>query len=279
MRPRTSPYRPIPTKNRNRDGSVRNLGNLALLSSYPILEIVLVALCLAGGGILKGATGAGAPVLAVPALAALFDVRFAVMVMLLPNLITNSWQGYRFFSAMPDRVFVIMMLVGGMIGVAAGTLALKTLSPDTLSIVMALAVFGYVVLRLTRPDWQLRMTLARKLALPAGLAAGALQGAAGLSAPVSITFLNAIRLERPAYIAAISMFFAAFSVVQIGIASASGLLHPTDLLYGLFAVAPIMLAMPLGARLAQRLSPKTFDRLILIVLSCLAIKLLADAFL
>lgn len=253
-------------------------GTAAVLSSSLILEILLVALCLASGGVLKGATGAGAPILAVPAMAALFDVRFAVMVMILPNLSTNCWQGFRYRKHIPDRIFVIMMLIGGMAGVAVGTVALKALSSQTLSIVMALAVFFYIALRLARPDWQLRMTLARKLALPAGLAAGILQGAAGLSAPVSLTFLNALRLERPAYIATASTFFASFTFVQLITAASSGLLYPLDLFYGIFALLPIVLAMPLGALLARQLSPKTFDRLILVVLACLAVKLVTGAF-
>lgn len=252
-------------------------GTATPLSSSLVLEILLVALCLASGGVLKGATGAGAPILAVPAMAALFDVRFAVMVMVLPNLTTNCWQGYRYRSHMPDRAFVLLMLAGGMTGVAVGTLALKALSSDTLSVVMALAVFFYIALRLSRPDWQLHMKLARKLAVPAGLAAGILQGAAGLSAPVSLTFLNALRLERPAYIATASVFFACFTFVQLVTAAGNGLLHPLDLVYGVFALLPIILAMPLGALLAQRLSPKTFDRLILVILTCLAAKLLAEA--
>src|SRR5690606_21900889 len=107
-------------------------------SSSLILEFVLVAACLAGGGLLKGATGAGAPILAVPALAAMFDVRFAVMVMILPNLVTNCWQSYRFRHHVPDRNFMLAMLAGGVAGAVVGTVALKALNPQILAIVMAL---------------------------------------------------------------------------------------------------------------------------------------------
>jgi hypothetical protein len=47
---------------------------------------------LALGGTLKGATGMGAPLIAIPVMTALFDVRLAVVVMLLPNLYTTLWQ-------------------------------------------------------------------------------------------------------------------------------------------------------------------------------------------
>jgi uncharacterized membrane protein YfcA len=50
-------------------------------------NLALIALALALGGILKGATGAGAPHLAVPVLVVLRDVQFAVAVFVMPNII------------------------------------------------------------------------------------------------------------------------------------------------------------------------------------------------
>ena len=55
----------------------------------------------AGGGILKGATGPPArPILAVPAMAMIFDVRLAVVVMMMPETCsTNLWQAWQFRGA------------------------------------------------------------------------------------------------------------------------------------------------------------------------------------
>jgi uncharacterized membrane protein YfcA len=246
------------------------------LSGEVLFELAVVTMCLAAGGVLKGATGAGAPILAVPALAAFFDVRFAVVVMLVPNITTNIWQAFRFRKHFPDKRFTIPLLAGGVLGITGGTLALKTLQPDLLSLVMAAAVVGYVVLRLARPHWRLEMRQARWLALPAGAAAGALQGAAGLSAPVSITFLNAMQMGRERFIAAISGLFATFTAIQIVAISLSGLIMPGDLWYSLFALLPVSLAMPAGAWLAKRISAAALDRVILAILCLLAAKLVVD---
>ncbi len=247
------------------------------LNTHVVIEIVVVALCLAAGGVLKGATGAGAPILAVPALAAFFDVRFAVIVMLVPNVSTNIFQAWRFRDDMPEWGLMVPLIIGGMIGVAFGTLALKGFSTETLSLVMAGAVFFYVGLRLAKPHWRLGMALARRLAFPAGLAAGALQGAAGLSAPVSITFLNAMGMKRESFIAGISAFFACFTAVQIVTVALNGLYRPHEIFYSIFALLPVSLAMPLGARLAKRISPATLDRVILATLCVIALKLVGDA--
>jgi uncharacterized membrane protein YfcA len=247
------------------------------LSGYLLFEIAVVVVCLAAGGVLKGATGAGAPILAVPALAAFFDVRFAVIVMLVPNLSTNAWQAWRFRERMPERSFILPLVAGGGCGIVLGTFALKTFASDQLSLLVAAAVLFYVGLRLARPHWALGMGPAKLLAFPAGTMAGILQGAAGLSAPVSITFLNAMQLGRERFIAAISALFTTFTAIQIVALHMNGLIRPGEIWYSLFALLPVSLAMPAGAWVARRVDPKTLDRLILAVLTVIALKLGIDA--
>ena len=240
-------------------------------------EILVIALCLAAGGVLKGATGAGAPVLAVPALAAFFDVRFAVIVMLLPNLLTNSWQLWRFRDQLPGRGLMLPLLGGGVVGILLGTWALTSLPSDALSLVVAFAVLAYVTLRVARPHWGLSMEQGSRLAFPAGIVAGVLQGSAGISAPVSITFLNALRMGRERFIAAISSLFAMFTVIQIPAIAFSGMLEPVHLLYGTLALAAVSAGMPAGAAIARRVSAQTLDRVILGLLCLIAVKLVFDA--
>lgn len=247
------------------------------MSAYILFEIVVVAICLAAGGVLKGATGAGAPILAVPAMAAFFDVRFAVVVMLVPNLFTNALQAWRFRGELPEAGLMIPLLAGGVAGILAGTYALRSLETETLSLFVAAAVFGYVALRIARPHWALSMARARKFALPAGALAGLLQGATGISAPVSITFLNAIRLGREDFIAAISTFFATFTAVQATAIWLNGLIRPGEVWISLAALVPVTLAMPAGAWLGRRMAPATLDRVILAILTFLAVKLVFDA--
>lgn len=244
-----------------------------------IYELLLVALCLALGGLIKGATGAGTPVLAIPAIAAIFDVQTAVVLLLLPNLFTNSWQLWSYRAALPDRRFITLFVGCGMIGISIGTWMLTSLKSETLQVFVAFVVFGYIAFRLARPEWQLSMAAGRRLAAPAGVLAGILQGASGISAPVSITFLNALKLGRSGFIASISLLFLAFVVIQIPWLALSGHLTVKLTLMSCAAVVPILGAMPLGALLARKLSPAVFDKVILVFLALLAIKLLVDAFL
>jgi len=100
-----------------------------------------------------------------------------------------------------------------------------------------------------------------------------LQGAVGISAPVSISFLNATRMDRLAFIATISVFFAAMSLVQIPLLAAWDVLTPQRALLSALAILPLIAGMPLGAFLAKRMSKDFFDRLILVLLALIAARL------
>lgn len=239
--------------------------------------LILGALGLALGGVLKGATGAGAPLLAVPLLAMFYDVPLAVALFTLPNLLSNSWQGWRFRAHQVSPALTWGLAMAGAAGAGVGSVMLVSLSSDLLLLGVAGAVFLYIAFRLARPEWGLNLAIGTRLAAPAGFFAGVLQGAVGISAPVSLSFLNAMRLERAAFIATISVFFAAMSVIQIPLLAAWGVLTPLRALLSALAILPLMAAMPLGAILARRMSKEFFDRLTLVLLAAIAVRLMVSA--
>lgn len=245
------------------------------------IDPVSIALALAGiviGGVLKGATGAGSPVVAVPMLAMAFDVPTAVTIFTIPNLLSNIWQGWSYRRHLLPWRFAGIYAAAGLAGAGVGTVLLISLSASLLEATVAVAVLAYIGFRLLRPDWVLPFGTAVRLAAPVGLAAGMLQGAVGVSAPISITFLNAMKIERPAFIATISLLFLAMTLIQIPIMLGAGLMTPQRIGLGLGVTALLLASMPLGAALGRRIPGETFDRLIMVLLALVALKLLAQSF-
>lgn len=240
--------------------------------SVEIIAIVGIGFLL--GGILKGATGFGAPMIAVPLLAAAVDVRFAVIVFSLPNLLPNLWQTWAYRKTILPLPFLLRFVGAGMLGGLIGTLILTVARTEILMMGVAVAVFLYIGLRLSRPHWTLRYETALKWAALPGLVAGISQTAAGLSAPISITFLNAMRLERTTFMPSISCFFAGLGLVQVPMLIAMGYLDGPKMLLSAGALLPLVAGMPIGAWLGRRFSAKVFDRLILTTLALLALRLM-----
>jgi uncharacterized protein len=238
------------------------------------MSLILVLIAFGLGGILKGATGAGAPIIAVPVMTLFFGAPFAVAVFSIPNLVTNIWQGWHFRQHRLPGPLMLHFALAGALGAGLGSLMLAWLPTEALTLTVALSVLAYVAFRALRPGWRLSLARAETLAAPMGVLGGILQGAAGLSAPVSLSFLNAIKLERPQFIVTISVFFFAMAVVQVPMLAGLGILTGERFLLSCLALIPLVAAMPLGAWLARCLSAQTFDRVILALLTVLSLRLI-----
>ena len=243
----------------------------------PWQDLIIAFIACALGGTLKGAVGAGAPVVAVPILSLLFDVPTAVAIFTIPNIFTNVWQGLQYRKSLTDKRFAAGFALSGALGALIGTLMLAWLSPDLLMLIVAAAVIAYIVFRMFNPHWHLTPVMANRLVVPSGFAGGILQGSGGISAPVSMTFMNATGMDRPRFIATISIFFIAMSLVQIPTLSGLGILTGHIALLSLLSLIPLLGFMPVGAKLAQRFSKQTFDRIVLALLAVIAIKLIWSA--
>ncbi|MYF88425.1 MAG: TSUP family transporter [Boseongicola sp. SB0676_bin_33] len=124
------------------------------------------------------------------------------------------------------------------------------------------------------PGWVLDRSTGMRLVPYVGMAGGLMQGAGGISAPVSVTFLNAMRLPRAEFIATISVFFVTMSIVQIPSLAYLGILTIDRSLMAMAAAVPLFLSMPVGEWAARHMSKVVFDRIILILLAAIAVRLI-----
>lgn len=235
--------------------------------------MIWALLGLAAGGVLKGATGAGAPLIAVPVLAMAYDMQRAVTLFALVSVVSNFSQVWKYSGRQLPWRFTLALAGMGAVGAGVGTLMLANLPSDTLLLLAATVVFLYLAFRLTNPHWILSYDVGRWLAWPMGFLGGLLQGATGVSAPISISFLSALRLERAVFISTISTFFLGLAVVQIPMLVVTGLLTWASLASAALAMAVLLGAMPLGEILARHLSKETFDRILLVLLAAIGLRM------
>lgn len=238
-----------------------------------LFDLLLIGVAFAIGGVIKGAIGAGSAVVAIPILVLLYDVPTAVTIFALPNVISNSWQVWQYRAYQMRPLLVWQFVLAGAFGVIVGTFLLKHLSGETLSLIVAGVVAVYIAFRLLRPDWRLAQDMALKIAAPVGALAGMLQGASGISAPISITFLNAMKPDQRAFVATISVFFLVVGSMQAPLLFYFGLLSFERAGISILALAVMIGFMPVGAALIKKVSPKVFDRIILCMLAALSVRL------
>lgn len=238
---------------------------------------LFVTIGFALGGLLKGATGAGAPIIAIPLMAIFYDVPFAVAMFIVPTIVSNVWQVWVHRARLLPAAFLLRFVGAGALGSGVGTLMLAWLSSDGLKLIVAVAVLAYIVFRVLKPNWQLAYERAFAVSGIAGGLAGVLQGATGVSAPLSISFLNAMKLEREVFMATISAFFLAIAVVQTPMLIDLGFMTVERFWLSCLALVPLAAFMPVGSWLAKKLPSQTFDRIILALLAILACRLAVES--
>ena len=237
-----------------------------------IVFAILTAFAL--GGTLKGATGAGAPIITIPVIAAFYDVRIAVIIMVIPNLLTNISQIYQFRKTILPLFFTFSFALGGGIGAFIGTMLLINLPIKILTLAVAFIVIIYIILKLVVPSWKLTYKKATKLVFIMGTGGGVLQGSAGLSAPISITFLNSMKLERKQFIPTISVYFGIMSIFQFPTLYYYNFFNLEITLLSVFSTVILICFMPLGSWFAKKMFKEVFDKIILILLSFIALRII-----
>ena len=241
--------------------------------SDPVI-IIAIFIAFALGGILKGATGAGAPIVTIPVMAAFYDVRIAVIIMVIPNLLTNIGQLYQFRKTILPRFFTISFALGGGIGAFLGTILLVNLPIKILTLSVACIVIIYILLKLIVPSWKLNYIKAKKLVFLMGAGGGILQGSAGLSAPISITFLNSMKLERNQFIPTISVYFGVMSIFQMPTLYYYDFLNLEIIIMSCISTIVLMAFMPFGSWIAKSISKDSFDKITLILLGFIALRII-----
>src|SRR5690606_4427615 len=105
------------------------------------------------GALVKGATGLGLPLIALPVLTAVFGLQHAVSVMAVVQIVTNSMQLWQFRAeARNDRMsFLPRFLVAGALGVILGTWALSSLPERVLVFSLGVLLLCYFALKLVAP--------------------------------------------------------------------------------------------------------------------------------
>lgn len=240
-------------------------------------ELVIIVVAIGLGAFIKGVTGSGLPQIAIPVMASFLGVERSVVVMAIPGIAANAWLLWTFRNSFHRSRDLQVLLPIGIVGVIVGTWLLQALDPRVLSLVLALMIVAYVALYVSPVEIHLPPRVTRWTSPPVGLAAGALQGATGISGPLVQTYLHAFRLDKHVYVVSIVTLYGVFGLAQAATIAGLGLYSASRLFESLLALVPMAVMLPVGTRLARTMSQRAFDFWILALLSATAAKLAYDA--
>ncbi|MGH8928344.1 MAG: sulfite exporter TauE/SafE family protein [Acidimicrobiia bacterium] len=237
-------------------------------------DLILILAAAAFAFFVKGVAGFGGPLLAVPILAPTFGVEHAVAVISIGNFVSNLLMLWEHRIGFADtRSILFRMLTAGAGGTVLGTWLLTRLDNRPLALTVAIIVIAYIVLALTRPTFRVDPQRGLTMAWSVGAFGGLVHGATGNSGPVFGTFLHSLGLARSSFVFAVTVPFLVFGGIQIITLVGLGGFSDDRWSQALWAIVPVVVATPIGTRVARKLNQQTFGRVVLALLAFTAIRL------
>jgi len=234
----------------------------------------LVAAAVLLAAFIKGAIGFGFPSLATPLLSLAVDVKTAVVVLILPNIVMDGIQFVRRGAPLDTVRRFAPLLLSGAVGIVLGTRVLTLLSPRAAMLVLGAFVLGFVTLSATGVTPRVPARWERWLSPPAGFVAGVIGGVTNSPATALVLYFHAIGLTKHEFVASVAFAFFFYKLVQLGAVTWFGLL-PWSLVGPSLALIAVALAgFALGLRVQDRLDQRSFNRAVLGFLAALGACLL-----
>jgi uncharacterized membrane protein YfcA len=233
-----------------------------------------MALVVLGAAFVKGAIGFGFPALGTPLLSLVVDVKTAVVVLILPNIVMDGIQFARRGTPLSTARRFWVLLAAGALGVILGTRALALLSPRAATLLLGAFVLCFVALQATGRAPEVPARWERWLSAPAGFVAGVIGGVTNSPAIALVLYFQAIGLSKHDFVSSVAFTFLFYKLVQLGAVTWYGLL-PWPLLWGSLALTAVgMAGFALGLRVQDRLDQRSFNRAVLGFLALLGAWLL-----
>jgi hypothetical protein len=227
------------------------------------VAVVLVA------AFLKGIIGFGFPTTATTLLALFVDVKTAVALVIVPNIVMDSLQMARRGHLLETARRLAVILVAGAVGIVVGTRLLVMLPSWVASLVLGLFTLAFVALNATRFTPTLAPRWERPLGPVVGLVSGVVGGLTNTPGTALVIFFYALGFPKHEFVRSIALSFVVLKLTQLAAVAHYGLLSWGLFGFSLGLTAVALIAFWIGLRVQDRLDQARFNRAVLLFLAVL----------
>ncbi len=250
-----------------------------LMQSPVFLGVTILAVLIAG--IAKGGFGAGAAFASTPLIALVAPPTLALS-MMLPILILMDAFGLRAYWRRWNWPTLKPLLIGAAMGIGAGALFFRFVDPAALKIMIGAVALAFVIWRALplRPATRRPDETSPSGSMSSALFWGGVSGFTSMTAhaggpPVAVHLLR-VGLDKTAFQATTVAFFAAVNALKLAPFIAIGLISQETLTLSLIFAPLAPLGIWLGVLAHRRLPEAIFFRLVIVLLTATALKLIWD---
>jgi uncharacterized membrane protein YfcA len=240
---------------------------------------VLVGVALLFAAFVKGATGLGFPLIATPTVALLLDIRIAVTILILPNLLMDVTQLFRDGFPYPVVQRFKSMIGLTIIGVFLGTMVLVMLPLWALNLSLGIMVLVFVISNLLKFDFTISPAAEKVLSPVFGFISGFLNGMTNAAGPTLAIYFYSLKLEKRNFVKSVATIFVITKATQLIAVSTWNLFNWNTITLSIQVVLLTMLGFFAGLKTQDRVNQRTFNRGLLVLLTLVGVILIARAIL
>jgi len=241
------------------------------------LTTILVTAALLFAAFVKGTTGLGFPMIATPTVALLLDIRTAVTILIIPNLVMDIAQVFRGGFPAPVLRRFAGLLILTIVGVFLGTKVLVMLPLWILNFCLGVMVLLFVLTNWLRFEFTISPKAERILSPCAGLVSGFLNGMTNAAGPSLAIYLYSLKLQKNDFIKSIATIFVVTKMSQLAAVSTWNLLNRQTFVISFAVTLLVLVGFSAGLKLQDRVNQQTFNRGLLILLFAIGIILTGRA--
>lgn len=245
--------------------------------SLPFYLVIWVALVLALAGFVQGALGVGFPMLATPLIAAVSDMRTAVILVLLPcvaTTVTNVVTAGPIGATLKRFWFMPLCMLAGAV---LGARVFVAYAAFPFALLLAGVILLYVYLdRIGYAHWPLVARHEGLFGVLFGFVAGFTEGAANIAAPPLLMYVLSLSLDRAMLVQVLNLCFTVGKPTQMFVLTTEGGVTWTQWLVTLpFALIATATSLA-GVYLRNRIDTASYRRWLLRFLFAVALVLVAQ---
>ncbi len=220
------------------------------------LSIIIFTFLVAG--VVKGVVGLGLPTVALALLTAFLGLNDAMILMLVPSLVTNIWQAFAGNALVEILRRQWLMLVTGSIATVIFALFAASVDATYLLILLGSVLCLYSVISLFTPQLKPAQTNKVWLSPIIGLVTGAITGLTGTFVVPAVPYFQALGLSSHVLVQTMGVWFT-LATLSLGIGlNTSGLVSGELAQLSIAAVAPALGGMWIGQKVRDRLPEQKF---------------------
>ena len=242
--------------------------------SLPLFIVIWIAVVLAFAGVVQGALGLGFPMLATPLIAAVTDMRTAVIVVLLPCVATTATNIAMTGQFLPTLRRFWFMPLCMLAGATLGARLFVAYPAFPFALLLAGVIMLYLYLdHLGRVEWEFVSRHRVASGIGFALLAGLSEGTANIAAPPLLMYMFSLGVDRMVFVQVLNLCFTVGKPTQMVILTVEGGVTWTQWAMTLPFAAIATITTIIGIKNRDRIDAKTYRRWLLRLLFVIALVL------